>query len=811
MDDKYGAVTLGTNTLGPGNSTGGTLTHLVTESEIPKVINNATVTGNYSGGTVTDNDSCTIDIAFTPGIDINKTASITGSCPGTDPLSVSIGDTVTYCFNVTNTGEVTVTNITVIDDVYGTVLLGHTTLGPGNSTGGTKTHLVTESDIPKVINNVTITGNYSEGTVTDTDSCTINIAYAPGIDINKTASITRSCPGTDPLSVSIGDNVTYCFNVTNTGEVTVTNITVTDDKYGPVTLGTTTLGPGNSTGGTKTHLVTESDIPKVINNATVTGTDPLNGTVTDTDSCTIDIAFTPGIDINKTASTTGSCPGTDPLSVSIGDTVTYCFNVTNTGEVTVTNITVIDNVYGTVLLGHTTLGPRNSTGGTLTHLVTESDIPKVINNVTITGNYSEGTVTDTDSCTIDIAFAPGIDINKTASITGSCPGTDPLSVSIGDNVTYCFNVTNTGSETLTNITVTDDKYGPVTLGTNTLEPGNSTGGTITHLVNASDGSRVTNNVTVTGTDPLNETVTDTDSCTINTGIAAGIEIEKTASITGSCPGTNSLLVHIGDTVTYCFNVTNTGDVTVTNITVTDDKYGPGAVLNTTLGPGETTSGTTTYIVTESDIPQVINNVTITGTDTLNETVTDTDTCTITIAYALGLNIEKTASITGSCPGTNPLLVSIGDTVTYCFNVTNTGDVTVTNITVTDDKYGPVAVLNTTLGPGETTSGTTTYIVTESDIPQVINNVTITGIDPRGDTVSDTESCTVNIELQLGIDVNKTADPTAARAGTDVTFTLNVTNTGDCTLNPVRVEDTLPAGMSYVASKPEANETVGTLT
>ena len=237
----------------------------------------------------------------------------------------------------------------------------------------------------------------------------------------------------------------------------------------------------------------------------------------------------------------------------------------------------------------------------------------------------------------------------------------------------------------------------MTLGTNTLEPGNSTGGTITHLVNASDGSRVTNNVTVTGTDPLNETVTDTDSCTINTGIAAGIEIEKTASITGSCPGTNPLLVHIGDTVTYCFNVTNTGDVTVTNITVTDDKY------------------------------------------------------------------------------------------------------------------GPVAVLNTTLGPGETTFGTTTYIVTESDIPQVINNVTITGIDPRGDTVSDTESCTVNIELQLGIDVNKTADPTAARAGTDVTFTLNVTNTGDCTLNPVRVEDTLPAGMSYVASKPEANETVGTLT
>ena len=33
----------------------------------------------------------------------------------------------------------------------------------------------------------------------------------------------------------------------------------------------------------------------------------------------------------------------------------------------------------------------------------------------------------------------------------------------------------------------------------------------------------------------------------------------------------------------------------------------------------------------------------------------------------------------------------------------------------------------------------------------------------------------------------------------MTFTIDVTNTGDCTLNPVRVVDTLPAGMSYVAT------------
>ena len=69
-----------------------------------------------------------------------KTASLTGTCPGSDPLAVSIGDTVTYCYNVTNTGDVTLTGIMVNDNIYGSVTLGTTTLAPGASTGGTLTH-----------------------------------------------------------------------------------------------------------------------------------------------------------------------------------------------------------------------------------------------------------------------------------------------------------------------------------------------------------------------------------------------------------------------------------------------------------------------------------------------------------------------------------------------------------------------------------------------------------------------------------------------------------------------------------------------
>jgi uncharacterized repeat protein (TIGR01451 family) len=61
-----------------------------------------------------------------------------------------------------------------------------------------------------------------------------------------------------------------------------------------------------------------------------------------------------------------------------------------------------------------------------------------------------------------------------------------------------------------------------------------------------------------------------------------------------------------------------------------------------------------------------------------------------------------------------------------------------------------------------------------------------------------------------LEVNKIAFSTGGTVGTDVKFSINVTNTGNCTLNPVRVVDTLPAGMSYVATgtSPAPSSVVG---
>ena len=87
---------------------------------------------------------------------------------------------------------------------------------------------------------------------------------------------------------------------------------------------------------------------------------------------------------------------------------------------------------------------------------------------------------------------------------------------------------------------------------------------------------------------------------------------------------------------------------------------------------------------------------------------------------------------------------------------------------------------------------------EADVSQVINNATVTGTFPSGEIVTDNDNCTINIEHPQ-IAVIKTVSPTSGGGGVGVgvTFAIGVTNTGDSTLNPVKVEDTLPTGMSYV--------------
>ena len=90
--------------------------------------------------------------------------------------------------------------------------------------------------------------------------------------------------------------------------------------------------------------------------------------------------------------------------------------------------------------------------------------------------------------------------------------------------------------------------------------------------------------------------------------------------------------------------------------------------------------------------------------------------------------------------TLPTGVNAGDTITYTFTLTNTGNTTVNGLTVTDATIGVsnLAVTPATLLPNGTGTATATYTITQADINtgSKTNTATANGLAPNGSPVSD---------------------------------------------------------------------------
>ena len=165
------------------------------------------------------------------------------------------------------------------------IVLDKTSLAPGETTSGTAKYVVTQADVDagKVYNKAVATGttpddgdpNTPPVTPKDDDEVVITNEPTPGIDLDKSA---------DKIAfVKAGEEVKYTFTVTNTGNVTLKDVKVSDpmlEELGTeVVLEKTTLQPGESTKGSATYAVTQADVDagKVYNKAVATGTTPDDG------------------------------------------------------------------------------------------------------------------------------------------------------------------------------------------------------------------------------------------------------------------------------------------------------------------------------------------------------------------------------------------------------------------------------------------------------------------------------------------------------------------------------------------------------
>jgi uncharacterized repeat protein (TIGR01451 family) len=535
---------------------------------------------------------------------------------------------------------------------------------------------------------------------------------APAIGLTKSANITRYAAS--------GTLVTYDYQVTNTGNVTLNPVTITDPMAGlsAVSCPGGSLIAAASEICTATYTTTQADVDtgSMSNTATANGTPPSGPAVNASATLTIPAVQMPGIGIELSALPT--------IFPAPGAVVTYRYLVTNSGNVDLSAISVNDTMSGlsTITCTGATLAPGASQTCSAIYITTQADVDagSISNSATASGKLPIGSVVTSAKSTVAIpaSDAPAIAVVKSASIA-SYPAA-------GTPVTYSYKVTNTGNETLKAVTVADPMAGlstvscPVTL----LAPAASETCTATYTTTTSDVTRasITNTGTATGTPEIGANAIATSTLTIPYEAFTISDAPAAVSLVQGSSGTSTIATTVSGAfnsaiglsasgqpagVTVGFNPTSiaapgSGTATMSLAVTSTAATGTYPITVTGTGGGLTHTTTVSLTVTApatlsfsiSDAPAAVSVVQgSTGTSTIAATVSGG----FSSAIALGASGQPPGVTVGFNPtsiaapgsGTATMTLAVASTAasgTYPITVTGTGGglthTTIVNLTVT---------------------------------------------------------------------------------------------------------------------------------
>ena len=308
-----------------------------------------------------------------------------------------------------------------------------------------------------------------------------------------------------------------------------------------------------------------------------------------------------------------------------------------------------------------------------------------------------------------------------------------------------------------------------------------------------DAGKVVNNAASTSKNPGGDTLTREAS---NTETITQSAAQTLAKVVTSKTGTAGAYA-VGDVVTYTITQTNTGNVTLNNVVITDAKLTASTTTGKTgscasVAPSATCvlEGTYTITQTEKDAGTFKNTASVKSTEIptaleASNTITLAANAKPTLSKALTSNADEDKTST----------ITVGDTLTYTVTLLNDGDVTITDTTITDDKISPSSASCSSVAVNGTCILTGTYKVTQADVDagKVTNNAASTSKNPGGDTLtreaSNTETITQSAAQTLAkVVTSKTGTAGAYAVGDVVTYTITQTNTGNVTLNNVVITD-----------------------
>jgi len=544
-----------------------------------------------------------------------------------------------------------------------------------------------------------------------------------------------------------------------------------------------------------------------------------------------------------------------------GETMIFRIAVTNVGDIALDTVPLTDT-FNTNMLTFSSATPALSTNSG--NVLTWNNIgplaigsSRVITSQFTVVSSGQGTnvATSTPSTTNGIpvpvvstnvthtSFSPGIKVTKTLVSPASRPA------AIGETMTFWIAVTNTGNLTLDNVPLTD------TFNTNMLTFSSATPALSTNSGNvltwnnigplAIGGSRViTSQFTVVSSGLGTNVATSTPSTTngvpvpsvttnvTHTSVNPRIKVTKTLVSPAGRPAA------VGETMTFWIAVTNTGNLMLDSVLLTDTfntnlltfssatpalNTNSGNVLTwNDIGPlaiGGSRVITSQFTVASSGLGT---NVASASPITTNNVPVPVVTTNVThISVSPGIKVTKTLVSPAGRPA------AVGETMTFWIAVTNTGNLTLDTVPLTDTFNtnlltfsSATPALNTNSGNvltwnniGPLAIGGSRVITSQFTVVSSGQGTNVASASPRTTNSVPVPVMTTNvthISVSPGINVTNTLISPAGRpanVGEALTFLIAVMNTGNVTLDTVPVTNTYdPTLLQYSSAVPQPTST-----
>ncbi|ACM12078.1 MULTISPECIES: DUF7507 domain-containing protein [Bacillus cereus group] len=856
-----------------------------------------------------------------------------------DQTIVTLGDTITYTTLLTNIGNTNATNITFTDVIpNGTTFItdsvtigGITQIGLNPNTGITIGSIAPNSSI-SIAFQVTATSTPAQNPIANSATASYTFIAdpnAPVVSRNVTSNATFTTINTATILSSkqvdkafshIGDTLTYTVTLTNNGNSSAQNVIFTDTMPSGTTFIANTFS---------------------INGVPQSGANPVNGVNIGpiTAGATVNVSFqvnvtslpteNPIVNFSSTSYQLVSPPDTEtsisnPISTQIkeailsmtknesasfadiGQTAFYTTSISNIGNTDATNIVFTDVLpSGLTFVPNTltvdgVLQPNaNPNTGVLLAALPPNEIYSIVFQVTVNNiplsNPAPNTASTTYEFTVD-PVNPPVSSSATSNTTLlqinnaniiSTKTTDLAFADVSNTITFTLNLPNTGNVAATDVTVIDIldsnlSFVPnsFTVNGQTIPNADLSTGVNIGSINGGNAAIVTFQATVTTLPTLNPIsnsasityhyVVDPSQPSITTSNQSNTTTTQiNSAILTAQKNSNVSTVDIGQDIVYSVTITNSGNVSATNVIFTDlipdgTSFEPNSftlngisiptadiVTGVPIGDiAPNQSVIVAFNIIAHEIPP-INPITNQASVNFQHIVNPANPPVSKNITSTTVSTKIESAILNTIKIGDKAFATIGDTITYTTTITNTGNIPANNVVFSDPLpswaqlvAGSVVVDGTSLPSASITSGIGINTVNPDQTVTIIFQVQIVS-NPTTFTPELQNLAFVNFQYNVGnalqaqpgnVETNvfvtsintailsavKTASTAFANIGDTITYTVLIQNSGNTNATNVNFSDLIPAGTTFVensftvngntipGANPNSGVTIGTV-